>query len=363
ALNPSLIIGVCGCMMQQEEVAKKLMRRFPFVDLVFGTHIAHRLPEILLRVLAGERVTLVNRDAFSMAEGLSVARTPGVSAFVNIMYGCDNYCSYCIVPFVRGRERSRLPEDILAECRALVAQGYTEITLLGQNVNSYGEGFPALLREVAATSGLRRIRFMTSHPKDISDELIETMAELESVCSYLHLPVQSGSDPVLARMNRRYTAAQYLEITKKLRTRIPDIELTTDIIVGFPGETDEEFAQTLALVREVGFTAAFTFKYSPRSGTVAATMPDQVPEAVKRERLKRLNELQAEITAASAQKFIGYEGEVLVEGRDGRDPSLVFGKFGNARMVYFPGNADLIGSYVWVRVTKTRRNSLFGEMI
>ena len=367
-LNPHCIIGVCGCMMQQEAVAKKLMTRFPFVDLVFGTHVLHRLPAMLSRVLSGERVIEINRDECSLVEGLVAERPSGVSAFVNIMYGCDNYCAYCIVPYVRGRERSRKPKDIISEIEGLVTNGRTEITLLGQNVNSYGNGslgdsFPGLLHKIAAIPGLRRIRFMSSHPKDLTDELIDAMASLAPVCHHLHLPVQSGSDSVLARMNRGYTAAHYRGIVEKLRARIPDLELTTDIIVGFPGETEEEFEQTLSLIQQVGYTAAFTFKYSPRSGTAAAVMPNQVSDVVKRERLKRLNDLQATITATAGKKHIGYIGEVLVEGCDTRDPDLIFGKFGNARMVYFSGNAELVGSYVQVRVTRARRNSLFGEML
>lgn len=364
--NPGLIIGVCGCMMQQDEVARRLYKRYPFVNLVFGTHSLHELPSLLQQALQGERPLSVHDTDGGIVEGLPVARVPGVSASINIMYGCDNFCSYCIVPYVRGRERSRLPEHILDEARLLASQGYSEVLLLGQNVNSYGKelgggmSFAKLLRKVNDVEGIRRIRFMTSHPKDLSDELIEAMAELNKVCDHLHLPVQSGSDRILQQMNRRYTRAQYLSLVEKLRASNPNIELTTDIIVGFPGETEEDFLDTLSLVEEVGFSAAFTFMYSPRSGTRAAGMPDQIPANIKKERLLQLNRLQERQTRKTNERYIGSVGEVLVEGCDRRGEPMLFGKLSSFKMVYFPGEPDKIGSYMQVCIQKLHNNSLVG---
>ncbi|MEL7603219.1 MAG: tRNA (N6-isopentenyl adenosine(37)-C2)-methylthiotransferase MiaB [Bacillota bacterium] len=364
--NPGLIIGVCGCMMQQDEVARRLYKRYPFVNLVFGTHSLHELPSLLQQALQGERPLSVHDMDGGIVEGLPVARVPGVSASINIMYGCDNFCSYCIVPYVRGRERSRLPEHILDEARLLASQGYSEVLLLGQNVNSYGKelgggmSFAKLLRKVNDVEGIRRIRFMTSHPKDLSDELIEAMAELNIVCDHLHLPVQSGSDRILQQMNRRYTRAQYLSLVEKLRASNPNIELTTDIIVGFPGETEEDFLDTLSLIEEVGFSAAFTFMYSPRSGTHAAGMADQIPANIKKERLLQLNRLQERQTRKTNERYIGSVGEVLVEGCDRRGEPMLFGKLSSFKMVYFPGEPDKIGSYMQVCIQKSHNNSLVG---
>ncbi|MCL2671212.1 MAG: tRNA (N6-isopentenyl adenosine(37)-C2)-methylthiotransferase MiaB [Clostridiales bacterium] len=363
AEKPGLIVGVCGCMMQQAAVAKKLYRRFPFVDLIFGTSRAKELPRMLSEVLNGSRVLNVKEPTEEIAEGLPSKRKDSHAAFVNIMYGCDNFCAYCIVPYVRGRERSRTASDICAEIAQLAQNGTTEITLLGQNVNSYANGFPELLRQVNDIPGLRRIRFMSSHPKDFSDELINAMAALPKVCPHVHLPLQSGSDAVLFAMNRKYSAAQYKEIIRKLRESVPGIAITTDIIIGFPGETDADFADTLALVEELRFDAAFTFAYSLRSGTKAATMENQVPEHIKKERLYKLIETVNRISAELGQKYIGLEGEVLVEGRDDRNPETVFGKLGNARMVYFPDKDAKQGDYIGVRVTGARSNSLAGERV
>lgn len=366
--RPDVVIAVCGCMMQQRDVAAKLFRRFPFVNLVFGTHVLHRLPDMLDRVCGGERLCITEDDDLTIVEGLPASRAPGQSAFVNVMFGCNNFCTYCIVPYVRGRERSRTPEAIEAEVRALAQAGYTEITLLGQNVNSYGHGltpavdFPALLRRLNGTEGIRRIRFMTSHPKDLSDGLIEAMATLDKVCPHIHLPLQSGSDAILQAMNRRYTRDRYAETVARLRAAVRDVELTTDIIVGFPGETEKDFLDTMDMMRRIGFAAAYTFQYSPRAGTKAATMQNQVPQAVKRERLHRLNALQMEMTERNNRGYIGRNGEVLVEGAGMRDGAPVaFGKLPNFKMVYFPGNASLIGSYLPVRIRSVKSNSLFGE--
>lgn len=368
--NPGLILGVCGCMMQQEGVAKRLLKRFSHVNLIFGTNVLHRLPEMMRRVLNGERVIVTDRADDAIAEDLPQLRDNPRSAFVNIMYGCDNYCSYCIVPYVRGHERSRAPQEIRKEIGSLVKSGITEITLLGQNVNSYGNDgstgmtFAELLRYVSDVPGLRRLRFMSSHPKDLTEDVMQAIAALPNVCHHVHLPVQSGNDEILKRMNRRYTREQYFSIVSRLRALVPDVEFTTDIIVGFPGETEEAFSDTLSLVDEVGFAAAFTFAYSPRAGTVAAKMEDQVPEPVKKRRLRELNELQAKKTVENNAKYVGHVGEVLIEGFDERaDVTMLYGKYQNFKMVYFPGDPALLNRYVTVRVTGVNKNSLMGEMI
>ena len=333
--RPGMIIGICGCMMQQEGMANKLLKRFPLVSLIFGTNVLHRLPEMIRRVMDGERIAVTDRANDAIAEGLPKLRDNPRSAFVNIMYGCDNFCSYCIVPYVRGRERSRRPEDVRSEICSLV------------NV-----------------PGLKRIRFMSSHPKDLSEDVMRAIAELPNVCHHVHLPVQSGNSEILKRMNRKYTREHYLSIIKNLRSLIPDIEFTTDIIVGFPGETEEAFRDTMSLVDEVGFAAAFTFTYSPRQGTVAAKMEDQIPETIKKRRLSELNELQAKKTVENNQKYIGYSGEVLIEGFDTRgSETMLYGKYQNFKMVYFPGQPELMNQYVNVRVTGINKNSLIGEMI
>ena len=367
--EPGLLIGVCGCMMQQREVAERLFKRFPFVDLVFGTHELHHFPLLLSRTLAGERVFSVRESDGEIAEGLPVVRGGSFSTFVTIMYGCNNFCSYCIVPYVRGRERSRAPENIVAEVRSLAERGFREITLLGQNVNSYayaddGVDFPALLRRVSTVEGIERIRFMTSHPKDLSPRLIEAMATLPKVCNHIHLPVQSGSNRILSEMNRRYTREKYLGLVEDIRAAVEGVELTTDIIVGFPGETEEDFEETLALVRQVGFSDAYTFMYSPRLGTRAAEMESQVPEQVKKDRLLRLNACSAEQLKVGNRKYIGQEGTVLVEGCDRREKApMAYGKLTNFKMVYFPGDAGLIGSMRHVRITGIQNNSLIGELV
>jgi len=368
--KPGMIIGICGCMMQQEGMAKKLLKRFPHVSIIFGTNVLHRFPEMLRAVLNGDRIAVTDRADDAIAEGLPKLRDNQRSAFVNIMYGCDNYCSYCIVPYVRGHERSRRPEDIRSEIATLVESGISEITLLGQNVNSYGNDgttgmhFADLLRYVSDVPGLKRIRFMSSHPKDLNEDVMRAIASLPNVCHHVHLPVQSGNNEILRRMNRKYTREHYLSIIRKLRELVPDIEFTTDIIVGFPGETEEAFLDTLSLVEEVGFAAAFTFAYSPRQGTVAARMEDQIPEGVKKQRLKALNELQARKTVENNEKYIGHVGEVLVEGCDERgEETMLYGKYQNFKMVYFPGNKEHLNRYVTVGVTKSNKNSLLGEMI
>ena len=368
--KPGMIIGICGCMMQQEGMAKRLLRRFPHVSLIFGTNVLYRLPQMIRSVMNGERIAVTDRADDAIAEGLPQMRDNQRSAFVNIMYGCDNFCSYCIVPYVRGRERSRDPKDIRDEVVSLVKSGITEITLLGQNVNSYGNdgstgmAFAELLAYVSDVSGLKRLRFMSSHPKDLNEDVMQAIATLPNVCHHVHLPVQSGNDEILKHMNRRYTRERYLSIIRRLRELVADIEFTTDIIVGFPGETEEAFKDTMSLVDEVGFAAAFTFAYSPRQGTVAAKREDQIPESVKKRRLRELNELQTAKTVENNEKYIGYVGEVLVEGFDERgEETMLYGKYQNFKMVYFPGDPSLLNSYVTVRVLKTNKNSLLGEMI
>lgn len=365
--NPNLIIGVFGCMMQQQEVAEKLYKRFPFVDIVFGTNLLSRLPAFVESAESGSRTLAVDEQNIHIEDDLPSIRTGKINAFVNINYGCDNFCTYCIVPYVRGRERSREISAVVEESKTLVSEGYSEITLLGQNVNSYGKdladaSFAKLLSEVSKVEGLKRIRFMTSHPKDLTDEMIAAMAAHPNVCHHVHLPMQSGSNEILKQMNRKYTRERYLEIVGKLRGAMPDVEITTDIIVGFPGETEEDFLQTLDLVERVGYASAFTFKYSPRKGTRAATMEEQVPDVVKRERLHRLNELQERKSRENNEKYIGLTGIVHVEDCDLKSEPVCYGKFSNFKMVYFAGTPDLIGSYVPVTITNVRKNSLFGKI-
>ncbi|MBQ6426590.1 MAG: tRNA (N6-isopentenyl adenosine(37)-C2)-methylthiotransferase MiaB [Clostridia bacterium] len=365
--KPSTVIGVCGCMMQQKEVSDRFFRRFRHVDLVMGTNSIASLPDYLMRISAGYRVNAVTGINEDVVEGIPSVRNLSHSAFVNIMYGCNNFCTYCIVPYVRGRERSRRSEDILREIRSLADAGYTEITLLGQNVNSYGNTngdirFPELLARVNGVDGLKRIRFMTSHPKDLSDRLIDAMAENSRVCNHVHLPMQSGSDRILKKMNRHYDLNRYTSIVDRLRSTVKDVEITTDIIVGFPGETEEDFTDTMAAVERIGFASAFTFKYSPRPGTAAAGMEDQIPEAVKAERLKRLNALQNRKTKENNEKYAGYTGEVLIEGFDSKNSSVAFGKYTNFKMVYFDREGAEIGQYRTVTADTVRNNSLRGHI-
>ncbi len=366
--KPELIIAVCGCMMQQEDVAKRLYKRFPYVDIVFGTHELEHFPEMLEKALSKERVLKLDGAADDIPEGLPILRDNKFSTCVTIMYGCNNFCTYCIVPYVRGRERSRKPEDILNEVRKLAENGYKEIMLLGQNVNSYWHeesktDFPKLMRLVNDVDGIERIRFMTSHPKDLSDELITVMAECNKVCHHIHLPVQSGNDKILKDMNRRYDRDRYFSLVNKLRAAVKDVEITTDIIVGFPGETDEDFLDTVSLVKQVGFSAAYTFMYSPRKGTKAAVMEAQISADIKKKRLAELNCVIADVLKRDNQRFVGSSGEILVEGYDRRNTPMAYGKLSNFKMVYFPGDESMIGSMRKVKVTKTENNSLIGELI
>lgn len=365
--KPNLIIGVCGCMVQKPQMAEKILKQYRFIDLAFGTHNLHELPSLLCELLEDKRrVVHISDDETLIAEGLPVKRLNDWHAYVTIMYGCNNFCSYCIVPYVRGRERSRKMDDILREAEGLLQSGVKEMMLLGQNVNSYGAGtqdsFPKLLRALDAL-GVPRIRFMTSHPKDLSDELIDVMATSPHICSHLHLPVQSGNNEILAAMNRRYTREQYLEQVRKLRSAMPEIGLTTDIIVGFPGETEAQFEDTLRLVSEVGYDAAFTFIYSKREGTKAAQMEGQVPREVSGE---RLNRLLAEVEASAKlahQQMIGKTEQVLVEALSKRDTTQVSGKSRRNITVTLDGTEADIGQIVPVRITSSAVNTLRAERI
>ena len=364
--KPDLMICVGGCMTQEKGMAAMMKARYPFIDLIYGTHNLYKLPEYIYRVLSEKRpvVEVLDIDG-EVVEGMPEARRNRFNAFVNIMYGCDNFCTYCIVPYVRGRERSREPEAILAECVRLQDEGAQEIMLLGQNVNSYrggGAEFAELLYRVDRL-GIPRIRFMTSHPKDLSDELIAAFGELEHLMPQLHLPVQSGSDEVLRRMNRRYTRERYLELVQRLRAVKPDIGLTSDIIVGFPGETLSQFEETLSLVETVRYDAAYTFIYSPRKGTRAAGYPDDTPYAVKSERIQRLIDRQQAISLETLQAQVGKRETVLVESVSTRDERSVGGKTPRGHMVNFPGNADLIGRFVDVEITSAGRNTLRGRIL
>ena len=366
--NPKLIIAVCGCMIQQPGMAEKILKQYKFVDLAFGTSNLYRLPELLHQTLCSDRTVIQVEDKDTIAEDLPIKRLRSDAAYITIMYGCDNFCSYCIVPYVRGRERSREMDAILKEAADLKAAGVKEIMLLGQNVNSYGKGlegdvtFAKLLRALDGL-GIERIRFMTSHPKDLSDELIQAMGECTHVLPQFHLPLQAGNDEVLRRMNRRYTRAQYLEKVQKLREAVPGIGLTTDIIVGFPGETEEQFQDTLSIVREVGYDSAFTFIYSPRTGTVAASMDEQIPEDMATDRIKRLIAVQEEAQRKAMARFVGMEEEVLVEGLSRRSDTAVSGHGRHGVSITFPGNKKDVGKIVRVRITEMKNNTLVGERI
>ena len=367
--KPELLIGVCGCMIQQPGMAEKILKQYKFIDLAFGTANLHRLPQLLYEELTTHRrVVEVDQGEDVIAEGLPVKRLRPDHAYITIMYGCDNFCSYCIVPYVRGRERSRDMDAIVREAEELYRGGVKEIMLLGQNVNSYGKGLPGeptfaqLLRRLDAI-GIPRIRFMTSHPKDLSDELIAAMGACKHVCPQFHLPVQSGSDEILKAMNRHYDRASYLDKVEKLRRAVPGIGLTTDIIVGFPGETEAQFEDTLSLVRQVGYDSAFTFIYSPRPGTKAAKMTDQVPADVAQARLERLLKAQEAAQAEAQKRFLGIEEEVLVESLSRRSDKAVSGKGLHGVSVTFPGTEADIGQIVRVRITECANNTLRGERI
>ena len=359
--NPDMLIALCGCMMQEPQVVEKIRKSYRHVDIIFGTHNIFRLAELIFRRLTEKKMVVdIWEGTDAIVEDLPVERKYPFKSGVNIMFGCNNFCSYCIVPYVRGRERSRNPEDIIHEIEGLVADGVVEVMLLGQNVNSYGKTleepitFAELLRRVEQIDGLERIRFMTSHPKDLSDELIEVMKNSRKICKHLHLPVQSGSSRILKQMNRKYTKEQYLELVDKLRAAVPDISLTTDIIVGFPGETEEDFQETLDVVRRVRYDSAFTFIYSKRTGTPAAAMEDQVPEDVVKDRFDRLLKEVQDIAAQVVMRDEGTVQKVLVEEMDTHEPGYVTGRLSNNTVVHFQGDASLIGQIVDVSLDEAR---------
>ena len=367
--NPKLVIGVCGCMAQQPHIVEKLRRSYPYVDLVFGVDGIDRLPAMLAeRFRRGKRYLEEPRARNAVVEDLPIRRDSGFRAWLPIMYGCDNFCTYCIVPYVRGRERSREPAAVLAEFRQLVAAGYKEITLLGQNVNSYGKGladpidFADLLALLCQTPGDYKVRFMTSHPKDASRKLIDTIAANDHLCKHIHLPVQSGSDRVLQAMNRHYTAKQYLDLIDYAKQTIPGVTFSSDIIVGFPGETEEEFEETLDLVRRVGYMQLFTFIYSKRTGTKAAELPDPYTHADKTARMERLLRTQDEIAFPAVAALAGRTERVLVEAC-GRTPGTLNGRLDNNLVVEFPGGESLIGQWADVELTGSRAALLLGRKV
>lgn len=368
--DPHRIIAVCGCMMQQPHVVEEIKKKYPHVSLIFGTHNVYKLPEFIHGILSENKDLII--DVWDIdgkiVEGLPTNRKYNIKAFVNIMYGCNNFCTYCIVPYTRGRERSRAPEDILSEVSDLAKNGVKEITLLGQNVNSYANdfnddySFTKLLQDLNEVEGIERIRFMTSHPKDISDDLIYAIRSLNKVCESIHLPLQSGSTKVLREMNRSYTKEEYLRLAEKIKSTIDNVTLTTDIMIGFPGETEADFLDTLDVVEKVEFDAAFTFIYSIRKGTIAETMPDHIPENVKKDRFNRLLKV---VNKISAEKNLAYHNrivEVLVEGQSKKNTSKLMGRTRENKLVNFSGNAK-IGDIVLVKITDPKSFSLNGEQI
>lgn len=367
--NPNMLIALCGCMMQEPEVVEKLKKSYRFVDIIFGTHNRFKLAELLSGRLDEKKMVVdIWEDTKDIVEDLPNVRKYPFKSGVNIMYGCNNFCSYCIVPYVRGRERSREPEDILREVRELAKNGVTEIMLLGQNVNSYGKTletpltFAGLLSRVEAVEGIRRIRFMTSHPKDLSDELIEVMKHSDKICRHLHLPLQSGSTEILKKMNRIYTKEQYLLLAEKIRTAIPDISLTTDIIVGFPGETEEDFLETLDVVKKVRYDSAFTFIYSKRTGTPAAAMEPQVSKEVIKDRFDRLLTNVQEIAGEVCKRHVGTVQEVLAEDPDAALNGYLTGRMSDNTIVHFPGKKELIGQFLPVFLEESRGFYYMGRL-
>ncbi len=367
--NPHMKIILFGCMMQEPHVVETIQKKYPFVNLVFGTHNIHKFPELYYRTLTSDsQIIDIWKESDEIIEGMPTSRKYPFKTGVNVMFGCNNFCSYCIVPYVRGREKSREPQAIINEIKALVEDGVTEVMLLGQNVNSYGKtlaepvSFAQLLTEVEKIEGLKRIRFMTSHPKDLSDELIEAMAKSKKVCHHLHLPLQSGSSRILQKMNRRYDKEKYLGLVEKIRTAIPDISLTTDIIVGFPGETEEDFQETLDVVRKSEYDTAFTFIYSKRTGTPAASMPDQIPEDVVKERFNRLLTLVQENGRKASSRFTGDVKEILVE-EESKEKGMLTGRTEHNLLVHFEGTPDLIGQYVQVKLDTCKGFYYFGHIV
>ena len=368
--NPDMIVGLCGCMMQEKHVVEKLNKSYKFIDLIFGTHNIYSFAELLYeRLTEDHKVEEILEGTEKIVEDLPSKRKYSFKSGVNIMYGCNNFCSYCIVPYVRGRERSRKPEDIINEIKRLVSDGVVEIMLLGQNVNSYGKtlnepiSFAELLKRITEIDGLKRIRFMTSHPKDLSDELIETMHSSDKICKQFHLPLQSGSNRILKEMNRHYTKEGYLELVNKLRESVPDIGLSTDIIVGFPGETEEDFEDTLDVIKQARFDSVFTFIYSKRTGTPAAEMPDQVDEKTIKNRFDRLLRVVNEISNEKILEKIGETEEVLIEEKNERLENYVSGRLSNNTVVHIPGDESLIGHIVNVKLLESKGFYYMGELV
>lgn len=365
--NPDMLVAVCGCMMQKQEIREKVLKKFSFVDIIFGTNTIHELPMLIYNVEINKRKSVgIVDNTESIYENMPKQRKFKHKALVNITYGCNNFCTYCVVPYVRGREKSREPNEIIEEIKSLAQDGCKEVTLLGQNVNSYGSNlenkfaFSELLYEINKIDGIERIRFMTSHPKDLTDDLIKAIKECKKVCNHVHLPVQSGSNDVLNRMNRKYTKEHYLNLVEKLKSAVPDIAITTDIIVGFPGETEEDFLETIDMVKKVEYDSAFTFLYSIREGTKAAKMENQVPDNVKHERFDRLLEVLYPIVLDKNKQCIGKVFPVLVESKN--DDKLT-GRTEHFRLVHFKGSKDLIGDIVNVKITNVKTFHTVGEIV
>ncbi|WP_322904036.1 tRNA (N6-isopentenyl adenosine(37)-C2)-methylthiotransferase MiaB [Paenibacillus campi] len=367
--RPGLLLGVCGCMAQEEGVVNRIMQKHNFVDMIFGTHNIHRLPQLVQGALfSKEMVVEVWSKEGDIVENLPKKRQ-GMRGWVNIMYGCDKFCTYCIVPYTRGKERSRLPQDVIAEVRELARQGFKEITLLGQNVNAYGKDLEGMnytfgdLMDDISKIEIPRVRFTTSHPRDFDERLIEVLAKGGNLVEHIHLPVQSGSTEVLKKMSRKYSRERYLELVDNIYKSIPNAVLTTDIIVGFPGETDEQFEDTLSLVRQVGFDSAYTFIYSPREGTPAASMEDNVPMEVKKQRLQRLNDTVKQYSRIGSEKFLGQIVEVLVEGASKNNDQVLAGRTRSNKLVHFEGSEALIGEFVYVKITDSKSFYIKGELV
>lgn len=365
--NPHMLVAVCGCMMQRQEIREKVLKKFSFVDIIFGTNTIHELPMLIYDAEINKRKSVgIVDDTKSIYENMPKRRKFKHKALVNITYGCDNFCTYCVVPYVRGREKSREPDDIIREIKALAEDGCIEVTLLGQNVNSYGRNldkkvtFADLLYQINKIDGIERIRFMTSHPKDLTDDLITAIKECGKVCRHVHLPVQAGSNEVLRRMNRKYTKEHYLSLVEKLRKDLPDIAITTDIIVGFPGETEEDFLETIDMVKKVRFDSAFTFLYSMREGTAAAKMENQIPDDVKHKRFDRLLEVLYPIVLEKNKECLGKVFPVLVETVEN---NRLTGRTEHFRLVHFKGSRDLVGEIVNVRITKVKTFHMEGEIL
>lgn len=368
--KPEIIIAICGCMMEREDIRNIIISKYKHVDIIFGTKSIHKLPQLIDRFeQTGETVVDIVEDSREISEDIGANRKYPFKAFVDIMYGCNNFCTYCIVPYTRGRERSRNPKNIIAEVEDLASKGFKEITLLGQNVNSYGNtldydySFAKLLRDINGVDGIERIRFMTSHPKDLSDELIDAMAELDKVCEHFHLPVQSGSNRILKAMNRKYTKEEYIKLVDKLEKAVPNIAITTDIIVGFPGETEEDFEETLDLVKRVKYDSAFTFLYSIREGTYAASMKKQVPDDIKHERFQRLLDTLYPIFYEKNAKYKDKVVDVMVEEVSKNNENVLSGRTRTGKLVHFKGDKDLIGEIIDVKIDKVKSFTLEGYRI